>query len=250
MGCQETQALIDGFVDGELDLVRSIELERHLHDCPVCSAVHQDRATLRAAMRTDALRYRAPAGLAKRVHAALVERDRGEEAPRKWIPGWLVAQWPSAAATAVALVLVAMWWVRPVETPLGREVVESHIRSMMASHLTDVLSTDQHTVKPWFAGKLDFSPPVRDLSAEGFRLIGGRLDYLDHHPVAAVVYGRNQHVINVFVWPVTGADRSMHAAALQGFNTIDAVRSGMAYWLVSDLNRGELEQLGERLIAP
>ena len=197
-------------------------------------------------MGAESLRYRAPASLEKKVRAALVRQDREE---RK--AGWFRFQWPSLGATAAAataaLALVVLVWFRPAANTLDQEVVESHIRSLMGNHLMDVPSTDQHTVKPWFAGKLDFSPPVQDFSAEGFPLIGGRLDYLDGHPVAALLYRRNQHIINVFVWPVTTNDRGLRDTTRQGYHVIETIHGGMEYCLVSDLNQLELKQLGNRL---
>jgi anti-sigma factor RsiW len=243
--CKETQTFMDGYLDGELDLVRSIDLERHLHDCPACGELHKARTTVRAAIGASPLRYHAPSGLKQSVHAALLEQARKETKPER---KWFQLQWPALAATAAA-VIVAVLWLRPIANPLERDVVDSHIRSLMANHLMDVPSTDQHTVKPWFAGKLDFSPPVRDFSSDGFPLTGGRLDYLDHRPVAALVYRRNQHIINVFMWPDSSGDRKFHSSAQQGYNVIETVRNGVEYWLVSDLNHGELQQLADRITA-
>ncbi len=245
MTCKETQTFMDGYLDRELDLVRSIDLEHHLHDCQSCAARHQARLTVRAAMGAGSLRYQPPAGLRKSVHAALLERSREET---KSARRWFQLPWPALAATAAAVVIVAVLWIRPTANPLEREVVDGHIRSLMANHLMDVPSTDQHTVKPWFAGKLDFSPPVRDFSADGFRLTGGRLDYLDRHPVAALIYQRNQHIINVFEWPVPSNDRAFRSHAQQGYNVIETARNGVEYWLVSDLNSAELRQLAERVV--
>jgi len=242
--CKETQTFMDGYLDRELDLVRSIDLERHLHDCPACATLHEARLKVRAAM--PALRHQAPVELKKSVHAALLERSREEDKPER---KWYQFPWSAIAATAAAFALLAVLWIRPTSNSLEREVVDSHIRSLMANHLMDVPSTDQHTVKPWFAGKLDFSPPVRDFSADGFRLTGGRLDYLDRHPVAALVYQRNQHIINVFEWPVPASNRSFHTHAQQGYNVIETVRNGVEYWLVSDLNSIELQQLADRVVA-
>jgi len=247
MSCKETQAFMDGYLDRELDLVRSIDLERHLHDCPGCASLHQARMAVRAAMGAGSLRYAAGERVKKSVQAALVERDREE---RKTERRWFQFQWPALAAAAAAVVVLGVFWMRPVTKPTEGEVVASHIRSLMANHLMDVPSTDQHTVKPWFAGRLDFSPPVKDLSSEGFPLVGGRLDYIDNHVAAAIVYQRNQHVINVLLWPTSASDARLRASARQGYNVIETVRDGMQYWVVSDLNPAELQQFAERLLAP
>jgi anti-sigma factor RsiW len=161
------------------------------------------------------------------------------------MPRW---RWQMAAAAAgVALVAVVVYRFAPGASRLSqgdviaREVLASHVRSLLADHLTDVPSSDQHTVKPWFNGKLDFSPPVRDLSQQGFPLVGGRLDYLDERPVAALVYQRRKHVINLFVWPSSEKTREK-ALMQQGYNMQHWAEAGMTFWAVSDLNNSELEQ--------
>jgi anti-sigma factor RsiW len=153
-----------------------------------------------------------------------------------------------AAAAVVFLALVPLLRGPSQEEILTREVVSSHVRSLMANHLADIPSTDQHTVKPWFNGKLDFSPPVQDFATEGFPLVGGRLDYLDHRPVAALVYHRDKHLINVFVWP-SDKDAPVETTRVtrQGYNVFHWSRSGMNFWVVSDLEERQLRDFVQLL---
>ena len=237
MNCRETQALMDPYMDRELDLVRSLEIERHLQDCPECARTHAMQMDLRAQLGGHPLLYRAPESLRRNLATALSRQESGAPArPRFSVP------WQAWGAVAAAVVLAAVVWLRPVDNPVEREVVASHVRSLMADHLTDVTSTDQHTVKPWFAGKLDFSPEVKDLAAQGFPLTGGRLDYVNGRAVAALVYQRRKHLINVFIWPA-GGEQGPRASVRQGFNVVERRHGGMQYWLVSDVERGDLEQL-------
>jgi anti-sigma factor RsiW len=246
--CQEAHKLIDPYLDGELDLVRSLEIEAHLKDCQTCAQVYTELRSLHAAVSDTTLRYEPPAALRNRVRS--VVRDEGELTNRSsrltW--RWLV---PVAAVAVLVIVALSLFALlsRPSTSDLtAQEIVSSHVRSLMEKHLTDVPSSDQHTVKPWFDGRLDFSPPVKDLASAGFNLVGGRLDYIGNRPVAALVYQHRQHYINVFVWPATGAsDASARALVRQGYNLINWNNSGMNHWAVSDLNLAELQQFVQLL---
>jgi anti-sigma factor RsiW len=245
VSCQETQDLIHGYMDGELDLVHSIELEQHVKGCPSCSQALKVQQDLKTALQASPLRFAAPRELDRRIRASLREAGATPPAHRRfvWLPAWRSA----GAVAALALVAVISWdRGRATRAPSGddlvaQEVIDSHVRSLMANHLEDVPSTDQHTVKPWFNGKLDFSPPVEDLAKEGFPLVGGRLDYLENRPVAALVYQRRKHFINLFIWP-SMHDSGQGAVMRQGYNLLHWTQSGMVFWAASDLNNSELQE--------
>jgi len=248
LSCQQTHELINGYVDGELDLVKSIEIEQHLADCPSCSQAHKNVRSLSAVVRKDAVRFQPPVDFEKRLRSALRHEDQSERKPALLHWPWLLAATLCGVILIVGLSLAGVFTRQSADDLLAQEVVSSHVRSLMADHLTDVPSTDQHTVKPWFDGKLDFSPTVKDLSQQGFVLTGGRLDYIGNRPVAALVYQRRQHPINLFVWPAT-ATPAMNEKALerQGYNLIRWSNGGMVYWAVSDLNLAELQQFAQLL---
>ena len=250
MDCTNAQTLLDGYLDGELDALRNLEIEEHLHGCAHCSQSYSDRQVIRAGLKTDSFYFNAPAGLHKRIQRSVRQASKAE-APTRWLSwSWLRVAAPMAAAALVVLILVPFFGSPTSDELLTQDVVASHIRSLMVDHLADVPSTDEHTVKPWFNGKLDFSPPVMDLANQGFPLIGGRLDYLNHRPVAALVYQRDKHVINVFVWPSNKAAKtSAPIEAQQGYNVICWTRSGTNFWVVSDLERSQLEKFVELLKA-
>lgn len=242
MDCERVRILLDGYIDDELDLVNALEVEAHLDDCPDCSQKYAALKQIRSAIseNRDGLYYATPRGLQKRIKSSLRGSQRVAPALPRWQWGWL-----AGAVLAVAVLIFGIgqargWFVPSGSGQLAEEVQSAHVRSLMANHLTDVTSTDQHTVKPWFDGKLDFSPPVVDLAAQGFPLIGGRLDYLDGHPVAALVYRYNRHDINLFIWPSTGPDEGVQASTINGYNLFQWRQTGMAYWAASDLNASEL----------
>ena len=201
-------------------------------------------------LRLTATRFRASQSLesAIRTEVALLSASERKPARRS---GWRWRSWGYAGlgfACGMVLSVTAVLVVahkNDVDALLG-ELTGNHIRALMASHLTDIASSDQHTVKPWFQGKLNYAPPVRDLSAEGFPLVGGRLDYLSERAVAALVYGRRSHMINVYVWPASGTESSVEAVR-QGYNVMHWYAGGMQYWAVSDVSSAELRDLSQLL---
>jgi anti-sigma factor RsiW len=251
MNCQDSQHLLNGYLDRELDLVHCLEMESHLAGCPSCARAYQSQQTLRQSFEKGDLYFHAPASLATAVRSRLAMTRTPDKDKGHWGWSW---RW-AAAAGMVALTLAGIVWVsvasrRSERELLAQDAVSAHIRSLMANHLTDVTSTDQHTVKPWFAGKLDFSPPVIDLALEGFPLEGGRLDYFAGRPVAALVYSRRKHLINLFALPSEKHPASSsQPSAQRGFNFIHWAQGGMEWWAVSDLNADELAQFTQLIRA-
>jgi anti-sigma factor RsiW len=242
MTCRETKNLLNAYVDGELDSAGSLGVEKHVQGRASCLTDAENLHALASAIENGGLRFTAPQRLKTNVQAALREAN---PAPTRSIFNW---RWGSAVAAAVLIVVVSMQWLKPSQETLMNEIVSSHVRSMMANHITDVASSDRHTVKPWFSGKLDYSPPVKDLTDQGFRLLGGRLDYVDSRPVAALVYQRSQHLINLFVWPSNNTvTKQEDQLTRQGYNLIHWTQSGMSYWLVSELNLAELGECARLL---
>jgi anti-sigma factor RsiW len=235
------------YIDGELELPTSLEVERHIAGCPACERERTSLRALRQAFRDASVYYEAPASLERRMRAASRAEHRAVFSNIFVLPRFV---WVGAGALdgILAAIVVAAVLSRepPADVSAAREVVDDHLRSLTLNHLTDVLSTNQHTVKPWFDGKLDFTPPVEDLAAEGFPLVGGRLDYLDTRPVAAVVYKRRQHVVNLFVMPAPDVADSVPAVQTQdGYNLVHWTKSGMAYWAVSSLAEAELKEFAQ-----
>lgn len=240
MNCREALELMHGYVDGELDLAQGLEIEQHLGGCPACKVQYDALRELSANVRANAVYYAASPAARARLGRALGRSTLAVSHAIAWT--W----WRGAAALALAL-LVGLGLGLVLRQPAGAdrladEVVESHVRSLMANHLTDVASSDEHTVKPWIAGKLDFSPPVADFAAEGYVLAGGRLDYLGGHAAMALVYRHHGHVINAFVWPdASAAALRPRFSSRRGYHLGHFVRGGMEYWIVSDLNAAELK---------
>lgn len=248
MSCDYTHTALHGYLDGELDASRSAEFERHLEGCRDCAKALETEESLRCLLQRSSLCESAPISLRKRIRAEL---DAATAVPAKQrIPAW---RW-AAVAASILLVATISWfaWPRPGTRSAdaapftAAELIDAHIRSLQPGHLTDIASTDQHTVKPWFTGKLDFAPPVKDYSDDGFPLIGGRLDVLAGRNVAVLVYGRRKHFINVFVLPTKEPDTPIHPPGLrQGYQWLHWRRQGMEYCAVSDVSVADLHELAQ-----
>jgi anti-sigma factor RsiW len=251
VSCDLTQRFVPGYMDGELDLVRTIEMETHLTDCPACAQKLESQREVRALLWRSSPAYAAPAFLRDRIQSSLrasVKADR--EARESGIQWGSMHVWRWAGAVAVLVLFSVSGWqltarLREPSTDrqIAAEVLSSHVRSLEADHLMDVVSTDQHTVKPWFDAKLDFSPPVEDLASNGFPLVGGRLDYLAGREVAALIYQKRNHFINLFVWPTpTGSGSTNSIESRQGYNIVRWSRGGFQCWAVSDIDGSELAE--------
>ncbi len=243
MDHESVQLLLNAYIDDELDAENSLEIETHLKSCAICSQHHRVLLALKQAAKLPALVYAVPPGLESRLRASTRRANR----PKSFLPQ-LQWRWiaPAALVTILLLLILVVFgrsWFQPSQNALlAQEVQSAHVRSLMANHLTDVTSTDQHTVKPWFDGKLDYSPPVINLASDGFPLIGGRLDYIDNRPVAALIYQRNKHYINVFVWPaVNNTSLALNASTINGYNLIHWSQGGMTFWAVSDVSPQDLQ---------
>ena len=240
MNHHEVRELLHAYADDELDLVNVREIEQHLRACDECRRIEEQIRALRHALNNDAPAYRAPARLRRNIRAALRREAKATE--RNFSP-WFVF----ATGAAFALILFVFVFFQTNRASRGNaivdQVVDNHVRSLLATHLVDVASSDQHTVKPWFDGKVDFAPDVHDFAMSGFPLFGGRLDYLDGKTVVALVYQRNKHPINVFIMPATGSSDSSPALSnRRGYNLFHWTRRGMEYWAISNLNEAELRQ--------
>lgn len=245
MNCEETSVLLHALIDGELDAGHAREVEAHIAACPDCAARYREFQEFRGVIAPEDLRHTAPGSLRSRIEGKLPLPQTVAASRRSIIKGFAFGAGASASASAIAASgLLVMVMRGDDQRRLLGEVVSAHLRSMQAQHLTDVVSTDQHTVKPWFNGHLDTAPPVKDFAAEGFPLIGGRLDYIDHRPVAAMVYRHGLHPINLFVWadPAKTAGQPS-VTERQGYNIRHWVEGDLTYWLISDVEADQLAAL-------
>jgi mycothiol system anti-sigma-R factor len=246
VACEESRELLHAYFDGELDAARAAEFERHLEGCSACVRALESQEALRSSLHGTQLYETTPPDLNAKIRSKL--RDSAGQ-PSRRVFAWQLL----AAAAALILAVGISWKIVPrfrsenpsslVESALAAEMVDAHIRSLQPGHLTDVVSTDQHTVKPWFDGRIPFAPPVRDLAEEGFPLVGGRLDVLQGQTVAALVYGRRKHFINVFVWPERAGEAEQYTGTKNGYQWISWRQGELRLCAVSDTNRDDLVAL-------
>lgn len=254
MNCAQSEILLHALIDGELDAIHTRDLEAHVAACPDCAGKLVVLRAMREMMAASDLAGKAPSGLRGRIEAALPSPPSRGLLPRGLRP----ASWRallggfalgSALSAAVAASLVLATLGRDQRQMVANEIVSAHLRSLQAGHLTDVETSDEHTVKPWFNGKLNMAPPVVDLAAQGFTLIGGRLDYIGGTPAGSIVYRRRNHVINLFVAQNLDAADKAGVAVAQGFNVRHWTQQGLGLWAVSDINAGELEEFARDVMA-
>ncbi len=246
MRCASSRHLLELHLDGELSAGESAEIQEHIENCASCGDRYERLEQLQSDIRKQVTRHRPPAHLQQSIQAALRKATAGEPAarPLRW-------NWMAVAASVLLIVSMAgnIASLRSHDSArdiLAQEVLSNHLRSLMGAHLLDVPSSDQHTVKPWFNGKLNFSPDVKDFASQGFRLVGGRMEYLDDRPVAALVYQRRQHFINLFMWPGLSSPSSGYSEMKRsGYNLVSWTEGGMSCWAVSDLQTSELEQFAQ-----
>lgn len=231
--CQENEPLLHGLLDGELDAANALKAEQHMATCQACAERYAELKALRGAIRAANLKEAAPERLRTRVRASTERQTKPLALARR-------LAWPAAGLVAASLFALALF---PRSPDIGLEVASSHVRSMQANHIVDVASSDHHTVKPWFAGHLDFAPPIYDIAAQGYPLVGGRVDYINGHTVAAVVYRHNGHFINLFIWPKRdGAGGPALPETRQGYNVLHWTKLGFSCWAVSDMSPQELQR--------
>jgi len=243
MSCDRADTVLHAYFDNEMDSLGAAEFERHLEQCVECAGALAALKDLRSSVNRAQLYQKAPALLRKKILVDVAAARPIEIAPAR-------ATWQWLAIAAVVLLFISVGWqVASVHrgedsnAVLAAELVDAHLRSLQPGHLSDVVSTDQHTVKPWFDGKLDFAPPVRDFAEQGFPLQGGRLDVIHGRTIAALVYGRRKHLVNVFIWPTTERDASPRTGSRQGYQWINWRQGGMEFCAVSDTSSSDLEQL-------
>jgi len=251
MNCKDIQDQLNAYVDRELDVMGSLEVEKHLQACAQCRQAVENQAVLKKAITASAPYFKAPASLRDSIitsarRAAQPQQPRATAPIRHRLWEWnaLSASLAMAASLVLGFFLAAQLQRHSAREQLVDEITASHVRSLIvASHIMDVVSTDQHTVKPWFDGKLDFAPPVTNFAAQDFPLVGGRIDYINGRNVAVLIYQKRKHFINVFIWPAAGGGESPRTTAKNGYNIVNWNDAGMTFWAVSDVAPDDLQTL-------
>ena len=240
MTCREVGPLLHARLDNELDMAGSARIDLHLSECPACAAQYAALQSLHEEIAAADLAYAPGAVLERKLAAGFLEEKKSPF--RFWSRSWLNASIMAAAAIGVVILIVSIPMLRNSRetAALGAEILDNHLRALQAVHQVDVPSSDRHTVKPWFQGKTNFSPPVPDLSKDGFILIGGRLEVIHQQPAAAIVYRRRQHVINLYVSPSTGADSNTELREIGGYHLLHWRQNNLSYWAVSDVDATDL----------
>jgi anti-sigma factor RsiW len=263
MNCEEAIKLMNGYLDNELDPLTSQRVQEHLRDCGKCDDAFKAHGSLIKSLTTATPYYKAPAGLRKRIQSSLrldlvqpplnspqaghTQFAGNQRTVRRALPGtswsWLALAAAVICAAIIISQVVSLGRGSGTGQLLATELIASHVRSLMANHLTDVASSDQHTVKPWLDTKIDFAPPVIDLATQGFPLLGGRLDYLDQREVVALIYQRRKHFINLFIWPIAGSKATLgpNVISRQGYHLLHWADPDFNYWAVSDVNTDDLQ---------
>ena len=240
MNCDEARQWLDAYVDGELDLSRHLEMVAHVESCASCIKEAEQLASFKSFVRSNMPVYQAPSELRSKIRATL----RKESKTRfEWFFAYGRQVAYAAALIAFGCVLSWTWFaVAPrKDNQLVSDAISNHARSLMLAHLVDWASADQHTVRPWFSGKLDFSPPVPDLAQAGYTLKGGRIDMLDRRLVAAIVYEHGKHVINLFVWPAGDRKIDFDVQTQRGYTFCAWNVAGFNFFCVSDMSAAGLE---------
>ena len=255
MTCIEFQKGLEPFFDNAANFETALEMQEHIEQCLACEGLFSGCLAIRRCLQNPDFRYRPAADLSHQIHRAILNEidsgNRSRSSPLDWLsrcrlPNWLL---PLAA-------VLVLWTGLTLRSPrisltsdsgsgLVEQLTSNHLRSLIANHLMDVVSTDQHTVKPWFAGKLRFSPPVYDFTDQGFKLIGGRLDYLRKNEIAAVIYQHRQHYINLFVWPGQAGQTRDIITQKEGYNLYGWTVNGLTLWAVTDAQLDTLKAFVE-----
>ena len=245
VSCTDPRDLVQAYLDRELNLAKNLEMEHHFRECVTCSEAYEEGRRLRTSLNEGKLYFSVPPDLHERIRAVVRDEARGSGHPRLF--SWRAMPFgvPVALAAVIALSVVPLLRQPMMPNLLVGELVSGHIRSLMVDHLVDVESTDQHTVRPWFNGKIDYAPPVTDFAASGFTLVGGRMDYVGGRPVAVLVYRHKAHLVNLFIWPDRAGASGTTTSTADGYSLVHWNDGDLTYWAVSDLNLHDLTGLAD-----